>query len=78
MLDICNYFIEQNKPKQFNPSAKDNVVIASEKQFEVICSNMEESGAKIENMSIFSFYSRIEHFEKRYNELKSHGSRGHQ
>ena len=74
MQDICNYFIEQNKPKQFNPTAKNNVVVQGDKQFESVCTNLEESGVNTENLSIFSFYSKIEHFEKRYNELKSYGS----
>jgi hypothetical protein len=75
MREICNYFINQNKPKQFNPGSKNNIVITSEKQFESVCTNLEESGVNLENITVFSFYSKIEHFEKRYNELKSHGNR---
>lgn len=75
MREICNYFIDRNMPKSFNPISKNNVIVSNEKMFESVCTNLEESGAKTENMSIFSFYARIEHFEKRYNDLIRNGIR---
>lgn len=73
MKEICDYFIEQAKPKQFNSHAEDNIIVQSDKQFESVCTNLQESGIDIEKLSVFSFYSKIEHFEKRYQELKNHG-----
>lgn len=73
MKDICDYFIAQSKPKSFAPG-KENVITSSEKQFESVCANIEENGINAENISVFTFYSKVEHLEKRYQEMmKSYG-----
>lgn len=72
MKDICEFFIEQNKPHSFAPGNND--VIKHEKGFEKLCAALEESGVNMRSLSIFEFYSRIEHFETKYSKIKKHGS----
>lgn len=74
MQEICEYFIEQNKPHVFNIRVKNNVVVAHEKSFENIITSLQESGINTSGLTIFEFYSRIEHLEKRYQNLK-HGNK---
>ena len=72
MMDICEYFIEQNRPNNFAPGTND--VVKHEKGFEMMCASLEESGVTTKGLTVFEFYSRIEHFENRYSKIKKHGS----
>lgn len=71
MKDVCDYFININKPKSFIPG--DNAVINYEKGQQSILSSMEESGINTKSLTVFEFYSRIEHLENKY-KSKHHGS----
>lgn len=72
MKDVCDYFIDINKPKSFIPG--DNAVIEYEKGQQSILSSMEESGINTKDLTVFEFYSRIEYLEKKYkSKNKSHG-----
>lgn len=71
MKDVCDYFIEQSRPRSFAPG--NNELIKHEKSFEGMCANMEESGVRSDGISVYQFYSRIEHFENKYSKIK-HGS----
>ena len=74
MQDICEFFMEQGKPHQFNPRATDNILVKNEKSFENILASMQEAGIKTEQLTVFEFYSRIEYFEDKYAKVKRHGS----
>lgn len=74
MQNICEYFIEQNKPQTFNIRIHNNIIVKHEKSFQNIITSLQESGIKTENLTVFEFYSRIEHFEIKYQKLKSHGN----
>lgn len=74
MKNVCEYFMEQGRPKQFNPNAHDNVVIQHEKSFENILVSMQELNVQTDKLTVFEFYSKVEYFENKYAKLKKNGS----
>jgi hypothetical protein len=75
MKEICEYFIEEGKPKLFDPRSSQNIVIQHEKSFEHIIASIQELGISTEKITIFEFYTKIEYFENKYSKLKPNGSR---
>lgn len=72
LLKIREFFTESLRPKNFNPFDSNNDLLLHEKEFEAICSGMEEAGIQnAKNMTVFEFYSRVEHFEKRNKQSKN-------
>lgn len=67
---LNQYFLDFLKPKVFSPG-QENAVIEHELHFEEIKSGMEESGIDTRRLTVFEFYARIQHFEKRNAELKN-------
>lgn len=75
MQDICEYFIETSKPNIFNIRIPGNVVVRHEKSFQGLIASLQESGVKTDNLTVFEFYTRIEHFEQKYSKhIKKHGN----
>ena len=74
MKDVCEYFMEANKPRNFNPRSSGSVVVEFDKSFENMCSSMQESGITPDSLTVFEFYSKIEYFEKKYEKVKRHGT----
>ena len=70
MKIICDYFMENSKPKIFNPHDPHNVTLEHEKSFENVCISLNENGIDTKNVTIFEFYSRVEYFEKKYEKMK--------
>ena len=73
MQEICEYFMEINRPQNFNPRARNNVLVDHDKSFENISASMQEAGFDPCSLTVFEFYARIEHFESKYEKIKSHG-----
>jgi hypothetical protein len=73
MKEICEYFMDQGKPKLFDPTSPKNVVIEHEKSFELILTSIQELGVKTDKITIFEFYTKVEYFENKYNKLKPNG-----
>lgn len=73
MKEICEYFMEQGKPKLFDPSSPENVIIQHEKSFEHILASIQELGISTDKITIFEFYTKIEYFENKFTKLKQHG-----
>ena len=48
-------------------------IIKFEKSFEMMKGTLEEAGVKTECLTVFEYYSRIEHFENKYSKLKQNG-----
>lgn len=67
--ELSNYFLDFAKPRNFG--RENNFLVDHELGFEEIRSSMEESGIMVKELTIFEFYSRIKHFEKRNAELKN-------
>lgn len=69
ILDELNkhaeYFLEFNKPKDFNPFAE-NCLIRMEAEFESMAAALGENGVtNAADLTIFEFYSRVKYFEKK-------------
>ncbi len=61
----ADYFLEINKPKDFNPFVE-NCLIKMEVEFESTCASLEENGIKgASDMTVFEFYSRCKYFDKK-------------
>jgi hypothetical protein len=63
----ADYFIEVNKPKDFNPFVE-NCLIQMENEFESMAAALGENGVtNASGLTVFEFYSRIRYFEKKAN-----------
>lgn len=61
----ADYFLEANKPKDFNPFVE-NCLIQMEQEFESMAAALEENGVPTAgNLTVFEFYSRIKFYEKK-------------
>ncbi len=61
----ADYFLEINKPKDFNPFVE-NCLIKMEQKFESMAAALAENGiVNASELTIFEFYSRIKYFEKK-------------
>jgi hypothetical protein len=66
MTRHSTYFLESNKPKNFNPFDAGNVLIRQEQEFQAMCAALEENGVKdAKCLSVYEFYSRVKYFEKK-------------
>lgn len=66
ILRYADFFLEVNKPKNFNPFDTNNDLIIQEQEFEAMCAALEENGVKdAKGMTVFSFYSRILYYDKK-------------
>ena len=66
LYKIRDYFLGSMTPKNFDPFDSGNDIIKHDKEFEAMCSSMEEAGMnEAKNLTVFEFYSRIEYFEKK-------------
>lgn len=66
LLKIKDYFTGTIQPKNFDPFNPGNDLMKHEKDFESVCSSLEEAGIKdAKRMTVFEFYSRLEYFEKK-------------
>ncbi len=65
MMRYADYFLETNKPKNFNPFVE-NDLIRMEQEFESMAAALGENGVvNASELTIFEFYSRIKYFEKK-------------
>ena len=61
----ADYFLEVNKPKDFNPFTE-NCLIKQEQEFESMAAALSENGIQnASNLTVFEFYSRVKYFEKK-------------
>ncbi len=61
----ADYFLEINKPKDFNPFVE-NCLIKMEQEFESMAAALAENGiVNASELTIFEFYSRVKYFEKK-------------
>ena len=66
LYNFRDYFLEQSRPKSFNPFNNENELIRLDQQFESISAALEENNvSNVANMSMFEFYSRVKYFEKK-------------
>lgn len=74
MNAIRDILISHTKPKVFDPEDRNNEIVKLENDFEAMCSALEECGiTSPKSMTVFEFYSRIRHFEKK-NKPKANGN----
>lgn len=60
------WFLDHNKPKNFNPYNKENELIRHEQEFQSMCAALEENGVKdAKELTVFEFYSRISYYDKK-------------
>ena len=65
IIKYADYFIEANRPKDFNPFAE-NCLIQMEQEFESMVAALSENGVvNASDLTVFEFYSRIKYFEKK-------------
>lgn len=65
IVRYADYFLEANKPKDFNPFAE-NCLIQMEQEFEGMVAALGENGiVNASELTVFEFYSRIKYFEKK-------------
>lgn len=65
IIKCSDYFLESNKPKNFNPY-QENDIIRMEQEFESMCTALEENGiTNAKDMTVYEFYSRVKYFEKK-------------
>lgn len=63
--DVDEYQIGFITPKDFDQSSPDYFIKKMELSFEHLCTSMEELGIdKPQELSVFSFYSKIQYFKK--------------
>lgn len=61
----ADYFLEANKPKDFNPFVE-NCLIQMEQEFESMAAALGENGIQnASELTVFEFYSRISYFDKK-------------
>lgn len=61
----ADYFVEANKPKDFNPFTE-NCLIKMEQEFESMAAALAENGiVNATDLTVFEFYSRVKYFEKK-------------
>lgn len=65
IVKYADYFLEANKPKDFNPFTE-NCLIQMESEFESMVAALGENGiVNASELTVFEFYSRIKYFEKK-------------
>lgn len=64
--DILDYQLSMLSPRNFDSQDENNVVKGMEMSFENVCTALEELGINDpQNLTVFSFYSKIAYFEKK-------------
>lgn len=62
--EIAVWFIDMNKPKDFDVDSPENCVIKLESNFEQLCSMIESNGSTTKDLTLLEFYSRLEYIRK--------------
>ena len=62
--EISLYFIDLNKPKNFDSEDPDNCVVKLDAQFEQLRSMLEGNGTSTKDLTLIEFYSRLEYIRK--------------
>jgi hypothetical protein len=63
---IDRYFLNQIKPKSFNPSEKQNDILDHQRNFEELCSLLETQGVQNpKNKSTMEIFARLSYFKKK-------------
>lgn len=71
IISLREFFLDNSRPKVFNPYADNSEVVRIETDFELMVSSMEEAGILgAKKMTIFEFYMRIQHFDNKYKKQK--------
>lgn len=70
LLAIEAYFIDNMKPKIFNPYDEECVIIENDNRNEDLINAMEESGLNVKNITVFEFYNKIRYLENRAKQLR--------
>jgi len=64
---LMEYFLDQQKPMNFNPYDQDNILQQREVGFMDMLNSMEDAGAfQPKKMTEFEFYSKVRYFEKKH------------
>lgn len=67
MESVQAYFLNEQKPKTFDPYDTHNVLMVSEVQFENVCNTMEDQGSTSpKKMTEFEFYHKLRFYEKKF------------
>lgn len=64
-LKVCEYFIEINAPKVFNPYDERCVLVEYDSKHEDLVNGVEEAGLNVRDATVFEFYSKVHYLEKR-------------
>jgi hypothetical protein len=66
LIEAEEYQLSLIVPKNFDSQDPENYVKNLEKGFESVCTSLEELGVTSpQELSVFSFYSKIEYFKKK-------------
>lgn len=69
MEQISNEML--GSPRRFDPWDQDNIVMTAERNFEEMCTVLQENGIQQpKELTEFEFYSKMRYYEKKY---KKHG-----
>ncbi len=72
LLSIQEYFLNEQKPLNFDPYTPGNVISEGETGLEEICATMEENGVTHpKKLTEWEFYSKLLFYQKKYKRLES-------
>ncbi len=67
ITQLDDWFIEQTKPKNFDPSDPNNDVNSMLSSFEDLCANIEDLGVTNPyKLTVKRFYSRVRYYKKKH------------